>query len=455
MATTEDTVHHVIAHNVVDKNKPVDLICKESSKEILNSSYNEHDSKIISSPNKDPYITTKEHKGAAVLISKELSPNSSKERNNEISKILSGYKQILPSRPAPLLPTFRTATTHSVPRKILPNLKKAGLVPGTQNSLQLTGNGSSPQTSGSHSSLHLPGNHSLIQSSGCPSSLQLFGQQCSVQSLGNHNSLQLPGQRSVQLNQNSLLLSGSCNSMQSLGRCDALQSSGNAMQLPGHHNPSQTFVNNNFVQPFGNINSLQSPLNQKPGQSSCTSLHLPGDKQSPANSTSLQSSTSRNSLQSSGSSSLKHHSTPLTSTLSSLLSPVHFPHRRKAEPLSPGIPGLPRPKKQRKMSIINEEAETSLDDHPESTISGSKKDKVISPRKEKCTEISCKQDSKSMEKTSNVSSKHDNKDSNSNSTVNKLEGSKTIRSRQVNSTNVKFIITNDEGLKLESDSYKG
>jgi len=169
----------------------------------------------------------------------------------------------------------------------------------------------------------------------------------------------------------------------------------------------------------------------------------------------MQSVVNRNCLQLPGSMSSLQNPSALIPQLPSLLSPGLFPHRRKAEPLSPGIPGLPKPKKQRKMSTINEEGEKSIDYHNESTVSDSKKDKVISPQKEKSVELNDKQDGKVLEKSSSASSKHDIKCSNGNATSKKTEEPKTIKSRQINSMNVKFIITNDEGMRLESDSYKG
>lgn len=271
MATIEDTVHRVIAHNV-DKNKPIDLTCNESSNEILTSSYNELDANAVTGANKDPLSSTKDHKGPLETTCIGQPLNNTKDKKHEITRILSGYKQILPSRPPPVLP-FRSNT--SVQRKILPNLQKSLLLPGSHNSL-----------------------------------------------------------------------------------------------------------------PYPPI--LTSPM----------------------------------------------------------LQPLFAPQRRKAEPLSPGIPGLPKPKKQRKMSTINEEVEKPSEDHNESAFSSNRKNKLPTPKKEKC-----------KEKSNNVCSKQDKKRSSSNSTekiVKKAEEPKVNNnSIQDNTLNVKFIITSDDGLKLESDSYKG
>ena len=178
MATIEDTVHTVIAHDEVDKQpastgrtEPIDLTCSESSRQLLNSSYNEHgkwsskgpgstiqkgplrpstDQKGHISPSlnpKGPLCSSMNQKvpvtqssglrGVTSPITDQrghISPTDPKHVNNtctkdksqEITRILSGYKQILPSRPSiPLIPLTGRASPLSSPRKILPNIQQA------------------------------------------------------------------------------------------------------------------------------------------------------------------------------------------------------------------------------------------------------------------------------------------------------------------------------------------
>lgn len=186
MATIDDTVHTVIAHDEVDKQpssndrtKQIDLTCSESSHQILNSSYDEHGTwsqkgpasasqkgplrpstdqrgHLSSSLNQNgPVGLSRDQKGP-MISSKDLKPSMdqstsrkgltspimdqkgpispstdpthvnntcTKDTSQEITRILSGYKQILPSRPPiPIIPI--TASPLSSPRKILPNIQK-------------------------------------------------------------------------------------------------------------------------------------------------------------------------------------------------------------------------------------------------------------------------------------------------------------------------------------------
>ncbi|XP_031566509.1 histone-lysine N-methyltransferase 2A-like [Actinia tenebrosa] len=192
MATIDDTVHTVIAHDEVDKpsssdrTKQIDLTCSESSHQILNPSHDEHgkwsqkgpgsasqkgplcpstDQKghnsfslnqkgpvspskdlkgpSMSSTNQKPHVIQSagqrgltspitDHKEPLSLFtdSKHVNNTCTKDKSQEITRILSGLKQILPSRPpTPIIPI--TASPLSSPRKILPNIQKNVRFPST------------------------------------------------------------------------------------------------------------------------------------------------------------------------------------------------------------------------------------------------------------------------------------------------------------------------------------